>query len=417
MSKYNVEILDEYMYLQEDANDHQIRIVIEFDEKINIDQLRYAVNESFKYVPLLACKLLRSGTHLYWEEIDCITVERQYFNIIESDFSFSLLKEILEKKVDQYAGPQIIVSVLRSQKKDVLIITVNHMVLDGSGFKKYLALLSKIYNGIAINRNEIPTERNIYTILKNEKKKRSIVQTHNILKTSNKLLEENSIKSNSILFTQKIGKSDYFEIQKYCKDKKVTINDYLMTIFFLALIDVGHFKLNTASIISMMIDARRYDRNNLLSPFINASSMEDVAIFLNSPDEERLLFNIHCELEKIKNNLPGYKNLINLKLFRSILPKSVFFQIIKKKIQVQGISTTNIGILDNEDFKFNGLKMMNAYIVTSLKRNNSIQFSFSTFENTVTISTFGKYSVENIEKINAIYQNIEKHINFYRHYA
>ena len=164
MSKYNVEILDEYMYLQEDANDHQIRIVIEFDEKINIDQLRYAVKESFKYAPLLACKLLRSGTHLYWEEIDCISVEKQYFNVIESDFSFSLLNEILEKKVDQYAGPQLIVSVLRSQKNDVLIVTVNHMVLDGSGFKKYLTLLSKIYNGIAINRNEIPTERNIYTI-------------------------------------------------------------------------------------------------------------------------------------------------------------------------------------------------------------------------------------------------------------
>ena len=61
--------------------------------------------------------------------------------------------------------------------------------------------------------------------------------------------------------------------------------------------------------------------------------------------------------------------------------------------------------------------MMNAYIVASLKKNNSTQFTFSTFENAITISTFGKYSAENIEQINTIYHNLEKQINFYRHYA
>jgi len=196
MSKYNVEILDEYMYLQEDANDHQIRIVIEFYEKINIDNLRYAVKESFKYVPLLNCKLIRNGTHLYWEGIDCTVPEKQYFTVLESDFSFALLKKTLEKMVDQYVGPQISITVLRTQKGDILIITINHMVLDGSGFKNYLTLVSKIYNGIEINRNEISTERNIYRILKNKREKRKILQKHNILKTPKKLLEENSNKSN-----------------------------------------------------------------------------------------------------------------------------------------------------------------------------------------------------------------------------
>lgn len=411
MSKYNVEILDEYMYLQEDANDHQIRIVIEFYEKINIDNLRYAVKESFKYVPLLNCKLIRNGTHLYWEGIDCTVPEKQYFTVLESDFSFALLKKTLEKMVDQYVGPQISITVLRTQKGDILIITINHMVLDGSGFKNYLTLVSKIYNGIEINRNEISTERNIYRILKNKREKRKILQKHNILKTPKKLLEENSIKRNSMLFTQKINQSDYFEIQKFCKEKKVTINDYMMTVFFLALIDIGYIKLNMLSNISMMIDARKYDQDNILSPFINASSMEDVVIFFDSLDKEKLLLNIHCELEKIKHNMPGYKNLINLRFFRIVLPKYVYFKIMKNIIHSPGISTTNMGILNNEDFQFKGSKIMNAYIVTSLKRNNSIQFTFSTFENTVTITTFGNYSAENIERINAIYHNIGKHIN------
>ena len=110
-----------------------------------------------------------------------------------------------------------------------------------------------------------------------------------------------------MLFIQKINKSDYFEIQQYCKAKKVTINDYMMTIFVLALIDIGYFKLNIPSIISMMIDARRYDQNNSLSPFMNASSMEDVIIFFNSPDKEKLLLNIHFEIEKIKNNIQDIK--------------------------------------------------------------------------------------------------------------
>lgn len=416
MSQYKVEILDEYMYVQEGANDHQIRIVIEFYEKINIDKLRIAVKESFEYIPLLACKLIKNGTHLYWEGMNYQSLEKQYFHVIESGFSSAILKETLEKKADQYIGPQLLVTVLRTPENDFLIVTINHMVLDGSGFKKYLSLLSKIYSEIAINKNEMSAGRNIYAVLKNVVKKKSILQKHHKLKAVDKLSEENSAKRNPMLFTQKIGESDYFAIQKYCKAKKVTINDYMMTLFILALIDIGYFKLNLPSKISMMIDARRYDRNNLLSPFMNASSMEDVILFFDSLDEEKLLLNVHSEIEKIKNNMPGYNNLINLKFFRKFLPRSLFFTILKGKIKSFGISATNIGILDNKDFQFKGSKTVNAYMVASLKGNNSLQFTFSTFENTVNINTFGNYSAENSEKIKAIYHNLEKRIGFFRHY-
>lgn len=111
------------------------------------------------------------------------------------------------------------------------------MVFDGTGFKNYLTLLSGIYNGVTINKKEVSAERDIFTILKPAGKKRRNSETVNRFLTPGKKSENRPSKYGSVFFTTKTDKTGYSEIQRYCRSKGVTVNDYMMTAFVLALID------------------------------------------------------------------------------------------------------------------------------------------------------------------------------------
>ena len=412
-NKTKVEILDEYMLLQESANDHQIRIIIKFFGKLDIVGVTQVIEKSFEYVPILSSRLQKTGNRYCWEKVNSNFTVKQFKVDGENSIDF-LIQNCLAEQTDQLSGPQIKATVVQSEKKDVLVLVVNHMAIDGTGFKEYLALLCKLYNGMEVKKDEYRSNRNIYGILKHKErvKRKARKKTHDIALF---LCRENDrLKSELRLFVHKIENTDFLKIVKFCKLKNVTINDYMITLFALSIRSLGYDKETKFINLDMMIDARRYDNGKSLSPFMNASSMETVSIQCAHKDNEKFLIEVHDQIDAIKKSLPGYKNLKHLGMLMSFAPRRLYSKILQSKTQHPNISTTNLGRLDCEDMKFCKSMVEDAFFVTAIKRNNSVQFTFSTFQNSITITTIGYYYSELVKKIEKIYCYFRENVHLSR---
>jgi NRPS condensation-like uncharacterized protein len=61
MSDLRVETLDEYIRLQQVANDHQVRAVIWFEGHLDLDRLRRCVDETLARIPVLGSRYKAGG--------------------------------------------------------------------------------------------------------------------------------------------------------------------------------------------------------------------------------------------------------------------------------------------------------------------------------------------------------------------
>jgi NRPS condensation-like uncharacterized protein len=417
MRKYKVELLDEYIRFQEGSNDHQIRAVIAFNFHLNIATLKTAILKSFTLIPILKSKYVNGAGKVYWDYLGNKYEEDQYFHLFEGD-SETNLELALRKTPDQYAGPQLYVSVIRQSHNDVLCIVVNHMVFDGSGFKSYLYLLSKLYTNGNTTVNESgkleSINRNVYSILKNIKfttRLRMLFQKSKTGQIQRNLLIDDDARTSPYLFRFTISSPGYHHLKNYCEVQEISVNDYILTVFYKTLFEVNEYQYNEMLTMTMMIDARRYDFYNILSPFCNASSMKDIQLKFTNQSFDELSKEINTLTRGIKLQYPGVKNLILLKTARSLLPKTVFDSILKNRITSINLSTTNLGIIDHQALDFGDGAIKDAYIVTALKNQPGVQFTFSTFHDQMTISVYGNYSESNINILENVFKKMKEIIS------
>src|SRR5271157_941709 len=165
MGHYKVEPFDKYMKYLEITNDYHIRANIEFLSPLNTNVLKGAIKRSFSTIPILGSKLIQTNKKMFWDS-SISYQETDYFKIIEGTLSDTLFNEVLCKIPNKSTGPQILFTVVKQNQKDTLIIVVNHMVLDGSGLKEYIYLLSSLYNDETKDGKSDLKSRDISNIIK-----------------------------------------------------------------------------------------------------------------------------------------------------------------------------------------------------------------------------------------------------------
>src|SRR5271157_2368180 len=222
MNRYQVELLDEYIKLQDVVNDHQIRGIIIFKEHIDKDRFKKSVNISFDYVPVLRCKYSQTGSKVLWKESDYTDDD---FFCIRNTNNISK-KNIVEylKKIPGNNGPQIFVQIICQDANDKINLDrrMNTLFKNISAKQKFLSLFRKTYNRTKI---EILSDKN------------------------------DDIETRLGLF--KIDVAEFQIIKGICKKSGITINDFILTLFFHAIFCLEHEKIDRVTI-QIMFDLRRY---------------------------------------------------------------------------------------------------------------------------------------------------------------
>lgn len=399
MERYRVEPLDEYIRLQQIANDHQIRAVISFSDRIDSQRLCGAIRQTFACAPVLGCRYVPLGCLSRWESLPSYADEKV---LTIGGPLVSALADI----PDPHRGPQIRAHILREPSGDTLVLTINHMACDGGGFKEYLYLLAQAYRGeplpsyagasrrLADALRAVPLRQRAMALLR---RSQGYARTPPLLQPGG---EDTRVRLHTLRL------DDISRLHQFCRKYSLTINDMVLALFAWAVYEVAPQPCETLSI-QTMVDLRRYAAHGGLSPFANFSSMETVHA-ARFDDVVSLAQAIAAQMCVLKAAGSGLRNITMLSALLGGLPRPLSHAILTHAISAFSLSTSNLGVLDAARLRFGDLPVAGAYILTSIKLQPALQLSFSTFGETMTLSILGRYSAQNsalVERLLAAIRN------------
>jgi NRPS condensation-like uncharacterized protein len=422
-TRLHAEIWDQVQYLcNEDEwyNDHQLHAVIYFQDLLDKECLRKAVLLSMEIVPILGSRFVVNPFRPHWERGQYEA--KDVITYIECSNPETEIERFLTGLTNEYTGPQLRVGIIRSSNKDSLCILMNHMVCDGTGFKEYLYLLSRIYSELQCGTFNINTyhtgsrsSKQIYRHLKlgdrfkifwlpNQPPKNNIFVP----------LSKGKCERRPFILKSKLHQERFNSLKEFGQKHSVTINDLIMAAYYRALYKILDINRNESLIIPCMVDLRRYLPNRKVEGICNLASM----IICNIGPEigtnfEETVRKVSREMDARKRQYPGMHGLSTLNGLFRLLPFAAAAKIFKKNSVNPAIAITNIGVIDSSRLLFGKIPIEDAFITSSIKYPPYFQLALTTYNNAITFSV-NLYGTEDDRKfIQNFFLILDKELGFY----
>lgn len=376
----------------------QIQIVLEFENKLDMDCIKKAVRLSIDAEPILGCKFVEDKYRPFWKRLENIDhVEWCTFEkVLEKD---EALYKILSLPFDS-DDYQLKVIVIRSKKTDTLCIKLNHACCDGGGAKDYLHLLSNIYNHLCEDKSYIPYS--------NISGKRDSLKLFHVLGVSDpKMLLDPQLADlkPTWAFPNKGGKTEKFNFSisrldriktdnliSFTKENGVTMNDIILTAFYRTMFIMIQPEIEEPMEICVTIDLRRYLPAKKADAICNLSGVVNHRIAKIEGENNILtLKRIAFFMKEIKNRNPGLHSAASMEMMAGLeYEKAVAF--IKNawedtvKSGKSTINLSNMGIIADYPLKFGNNIVKDAYMVTPVFKSPSFMLGVSNYNNMLTFT-------------------------------
>ncbi|MBF2397629.1 module of peptide synthetase [Listeria marthii] len=372
-------------------NDHHLHTVLTFDNHLNIDVLKKAVMQSTEKLPLLLCHFKETKNGAFWQE-SVFSVDDLVF-LVETAEPEIEVNRALVKKLSTENGPQICLTVVRTETADQLVIIMNHMLADGAGFKEYLYVLSELYSELLKNpdyqANLSLGSRSLNQVF--EQFSRKEIKSIFTEKIKQKTVHnppfplKGDPKNPEIIWT-KVSKTGFSQIIHYAKEHEATVNDVL----FAAMVrTVQQTTQQNEMSIDCPVDLRKYLPNKTSRGITNLTA--NITCQMKTTDD---LSSFESTLQAVKKSLNPQKNsLAPLRIYYLLefIFKKKSYSIAKKASEkmysIPKTSFTNIGIIDDEKLVFEGSTLTDCFICGSLKYAPFFQVAATTFRGELTLST------------------------------
>ncbi len=139
--------------------------------------------------------------------------------------------------------------------------------------------------------------------------------------------------------------------------------------------------------IPIMVDMRRYLKDNSFKALTNLSSMVITSITIGKGEVfDQTLRKVNQEMNKKKKTNIGLNTFVKLVVVNKIFSKRVSYKLIQRGLNNPLICMTNIGVIDSELLSFKGTKISNVFICGSIKYRPHFQLALSTFQNKITLT-------------------------------
>ncbi|MBF2347835.1 module of peptide synthetase [Listeria marthii] len=372
-------------------NDHHLHTVLTFNNHLNIDVLKKAVMQSTQKLPLLLCHFKETEKGAFWQESVFSAVDLVF--LVETQTPETEVNRALVRKLSTENGPQICLTIVRTETADQLVIIMNHMLADGAGFKEYLYVLSELYSELLGNpdyqANLSLGSRSLNQVF--EQFSRKEIKSIFTEKTTQKAVHNPSFplkgdpKNPEIIWT-KVSKTGFSQIIHYAKEHEATVNDVL----FAAMVrTVQQTTQQNEMSIDCPVDLRKYLPNKTSRGITNLTA--NITCQIKATDD---LSSFETTLQAVKKSLNPQKNsLAPLRIYyllEFIFKKkshSIAKKASEKMYSIPKTSFTNIGIIDDEKLVFEGSTLTDCFICGSLKYAPFFQVAATTFRGELTLST------------------------------
>ena len=160
------------------------------------------------------------------------------------------------------------------------------------------------------------------------------------------MLKEDGNDPKPELFLLKIDAVTLEGIQTFCHRQRITINDFMLALYYKALCEIHVVPVNSKLTMDTMIDLRRYDTNRLISSFSNFSSAMSIQVQNKRQSFIVLANEINQKTSRLKSYYPGLKSIELLSIIHKLFSGPQFEKALLKRTNSLTVSSSNVGIID-----------------------------------------------------------------------
>ncbi len=413
--EYPVQIFDrmQLLYTAKGFNDHQVHCHMRFSSALDEATLRGAVALTLHAVPILATRYAPRPGRPVWEslaEADC----KRAFTATGDGSSFNAQATC---RLNEEVGPQVRVALLRGTS-GAIAITMNHMIADGAGFKRYLYLLSETYSALVDNPAFTPRE-----IVTGDRSFRDVVRAFSLRARVHSMIGSVN-RSGSFVFpfaeqagakpfiaTRTLDEKNVSRLRELCRERGATINDAALTAYYRVLARRLGRSAREHLEIPIMVDMRRYAPETEFTSLRNLSSMVITRIRQRDgePFEETLL-KVKSVMDGLKGRRIGLGGLMKLSFPFLLCGERLGSRLLKRALKAPLICMTNIGELDSNRLSFKGSPIQSAFLCGSIKFKPHFQLALSGFAGTLTLSVNLYGSPEDRRMIDSFLQEVNEEL-------
>jgi len=384
------EPFDNMQFLYGTAHDPFIHCYMELSDHIDEALLKEAVMLTLPAVPQIGSCYHEDTKYPVWEQIEY--KPREIVELIAcSSRSEDIIADCLSYRIDCRKGPQLKLFILRYEKTDSLCLIMNHMICDGTGYKEYLYLLAKVYTRLCSDHlsdlKELPRSTDQLFNGYSWKDKLALLMSeyHASRKEQQPELHFEGDDQNPFFVTHYIGKEKFKSILLYAKERKVTVNDLLLTAYIRMLHrETGMERI----IIPCPVDLRRYLSDPEHQGICNLTSNYFCDIQIQNEDAfPDVLEQISAQMQAQKENNNCLKAVLFLNICFEFLKFSKIQKNFEKLFTVPRISYTNFGVIDRRKVRFGTIAATDLFLTGAVKHIPYFQMAVSTFDDICTLSS------------------------------
>ncbi|EPR13626.1 condensation domain-containing protein [Ruminiclostridium papyrosolvens] len=405
----------------------QIQAIMKLDGRLDFDKLKQAVKLSIVVEPILGCRFIEDRKP-YWKPLDNINMI-DFCTFEETENIDQAIHNFIRDDVDLDFAPMVNVRLIRSGRSDVLAIKMNHACCDGIGTQEYVQLLADIYTKLNQKNGTFEPEPRIagrkdqdrmFAELGITNQDAIFIPGSDICMPTWPFPWEQSGSNTILMSVSRLHSGHLEEISKYAKSLDATVNDYILTAYYRAMLEMGQPIYGVPMEIPVTIDLRRYlpDHKTMAIRNFSGSVNTRLIMLINEPFN-RTLKRVSNMMKKIKKGYPGLQSAIGLERLENINFKETlaYYQADTSKTQStcplyfgdKCVPTlSNLGILSKSLISFGNNTVIDAFILPPVVRAPGLLLMTSTYNSVLTLAV-GYYkstvSKENIDRLLSLIKN------------
>ena len=418
MNTHKAELYDNIHSVIDFYNDRMVRGIFEYNFSLNTEIIKNVIDAFLCDSPIMHSSF-HSGFFFHrWKE-HTVTPE-DIIEIHTTDTPYNDAFAFITRVLPMNESVQLKLGVFTDGSKTALAVITNHMFMDGGDLKYFMKSLCRAYNAY-YNNHDIcgilkcgsRSYKSVYNDLSKKNKYKAKLLFSNPTPKNTKVfpLSSESTTDESFIITRKISKNRFAHIKAYGKHNGATINDMVLTAYFISIYELGKFNKDESVTISGAIDLRRYMKNSNLTGLTNHSSYLPYTLNCLGDNFLHTLKMVTALSKAYKEN--PYTGLYGLPLLNfgySFFPSLISDKLVKRFYNNPNIAISNIGILYEDSYTLEGIAPETAFLTGTVKYKPGIMVSLTTYKNEITLSMCCKGSKEDKIKLNKLLMLIEENL-------
>jgi NRPS condensation-like uncharacterized protein len=393
------EISDQIQFFLRTYADQQMRFVIAFGQRINIEILKNAMRLVIYAEPVFSY-FYKEGVRTSWWQKQEVIDPTLLIDLIEvkSDPETEI-NSFLTLEIQPFSFPIVRARVIRNGQKDILCINMNHTPTDGAGLKEFVKLLALIYTNLITNREYKPEPRingdrslkqvtDHFTFFQKLKFAREGFRSPKKALSWSFEWDKTGEERRKFIASIKLTSDTFDRIKTYSKVNNVSINDIVLAAFIRSFESTDMRNHYAAKPVIIPVDLRKYVKEETFSPICSLTGSLTCNIGrVAGTDFKDTVMKVRDEMNKKKELHAEMNRITQIAVLTRIIPYGKLKEKLRNMRMPPIPLVTNIGIIKEADINFSDVPVEDAYVTGAISFEDYFSMGFSTFQNVITFST------------------------------